>query len=117
MSSLKVKNSGSIQTSTSIALRAVAIDSQSNGNIYANIAAITPVPAGVTVPEPKSPILKFAWRNPSTKEKFMAEEFGKLPKFLQEKIESSNEYKALGGDPAANTPFAAATVSGDSLPF
>jgi hypothetical protein len=91
--------------------------SQSNGNIYANIAAITPVPAGVTVPEPKSPILKFAWKHPSTKENFMAEEFGKLPKFLQEKIESSNEYKALGGDPAANTPFAAATVSGDSLPF
>lgn len=93
-------------------------NSKSTGNVYAQVATVTPVPKGTVVPAPVSPILKFNWKKPNKRETFMQEAYDKLPKFVQEKIQTSDEWAELmGGTTQASTTPAATVASGDDLPF
>lgn len=60
-----------------------------NGNTYAQISGITPVPKGLVCPPQvnKNQLLAF--------DEFNEELFNGLPDFLKDKIKSSDEYKAL----------------------
>jgi len=63
--------------------------SEKNGNTYAEVSSITPLPKGFVCPEQVNPILKWDYDNPD----WMF--FELLPDFIKVKIESSREYKAL----------------------
>jgi hypothetical protein len=98
-------------------------DKSEKGNNFANIATVTPVPKTIrpTVDAGKVKQYIFNFNAP-----FKADVFKGLPKFVQDKIRTSDEYKKLvGADP--NTEATTATTQqtagkieapgGDDLPF
>jgi len=62
-----------------------------NGRVYAEISGITPLMRGVDCPSQVNPSFEFSVNN------FDQDKFNTLPKFIQEKIQSSKEYKELKG--------------------
>ncbi len=104
------------------AMISVTHSTTTTGNTYANISAIMGVPASTSVPAQINPSKVFSY---SIKDdKAFVEAFNQVPKFLQEKIKKSDEWKAreksisgmLATLPAAQ---AAPQVQGseDDLPF
>lgn len=94
----------------------VIIDKNSKGDDRAKIVALAAVPEGIAVPEQRTPRRVFTFNPP-----FKTEVFNALPKWIQEKIQKSDEYKALAGTstttaPAAN-PFGQETVTKGNMPF
>ena len=88
------------------------------GVTRANIMSIAKVPQGTVVPANRTPKKIFTIKTP-----FPTEVFNSLPEWMRKKIESSDEYKALGGtglptgQPAAqeNNPFATVTPTGNNI--
>ncbi len=83
------------------------------------IGSILMLAEGTQVPAPKNEQLIFTI--PSHASEFNTEKFNKLGKWWQDKIRSSDEFKALGmqagtGTPAAQ-PASQGTVSSNNLPF
>lgn len=64
--------------------------SEASGNDYDMIAGITPVPKTLKIPKAVNKPVKLEY------DAFSNEVFESLPQFLQEKIEGSKEYQALG---------------------
>lgn len=74
-----------------------------DGKTYANVDAVTPVPKGMTVPEPEN-----EWFILNYTDKWEQGKFDKLPDFLKNQMYETNEYKAkFGGSEltADDTPF------------
>jgi len=80
-------------------------ESAKNGNTYAKIAAVTPAPQGMPVPQPKTDLIFFNYNPP-----FKSEAFNKLPEFVKSKIKTSDEYMrlqvqgAIPSDPLQQAP-------------
>lgn len=68
-----------------------------NGRTYAQVKGASPVPEGMTVPVGYNPIQKLSFSE------WDEVTFEKLPKFIQEKIEKSQEFKRL--DNNSRIPF------------
>lgn len=64
-----------------------------NGNKYASIASITPIPDGTPVPAGKRKRVLFNFNKP-----FKTEVFNELPEFVEAKIKTSDEYLALAAE-------------------
>lgn len=85
-----------------------------NGNTYANVSGITPLHKSMTKPKqhnPSSELSYSAWDQAK---------FDKLPSFIKEKMQGSEEYKTMfgGATEAATTESPATTPEGaDDLPF
>lgn len=62
------------------------IHKEKNGKIYVDIASITPLPKGLTCPDPINKIVEFSI------EDFNQDIFDSLPDFLKEKITNSPEF-------------------------
>ncbi|MEI8046514.1 MAG: hypothetical protein WCI92_03975 [Bacteroidota bacterium] len=60
-----------------------------DGNIRADISSVSPIPKGLTCPNPVQPQMIFSVNH------FSQEIFDTLPEFLRDKIKSSREYKQL----------------------
>ncbi len=90
------------------------------GNDKYDIAGVTPAPTGVEVPKGKVKQVLFNFNPP-----FKAEVFKTLPKFVQDKIRTSDEYKKIVGnsDPAVSAGAPAQQAGkiekpeDDDLPF
>lgn len=79
------------------------------GNDYADIASITPMPKGVGCPEQINKNILWEYDNPD----FVLLE--SLPDFIKDKIKSSEEYKKLNAPHEIHTPNNIDTA--DDLPF
>lgn len=97
----------------------VVVKTSESGKQYNDIASVTPVPEGLEVPEQSNKNTLFNFNLP-----WKQAAFESLPEFIQNKIKSSDEYKALGGEaPAATSQSTAqataATTGGKKkgLPF
>jgi len=76
----------------------IVVKTSGNGNQYNDIATVTPLPDGLEVPAQSNKSTLFNFNPP-----FKTEVFNSLPEFIQNKIKSSDEYKALGGEAPAST--------------
>lgn len=88
--------------------------SKANGNTYANIAGVTPIPKGIPIPEQvnKSFVLSY--------DEFDEDAFNKLPDWLRERIQKTPEYKKrlekfIDTDPGDG--FELEPISNEDLPF
>lgn len=83
-----------------------------NGNTYAEIGSVSPLPKGMICPEPISKQVVLSYDN------FDEQVFDSLPDFLKDKIKSSKEYKSMHNPNQVETP-SANTEEDDSsdLPF
>ena len=59
---------------------------------YAEILSVMPLPKGMTVPEAMNPQVEFSAND------FDWSKYNSFPKFIQEKIQKSRQFKALGSD-------------------
>lgn len=76
----------------------VVVKTSESGKQYNDVATVTPVPDGLDVPEQTNKNTLFNFNAP-----FKLEAFNSLPEFIQNKIKSSDEYKALGGEAPATS--------------
>ena len=84
---------------------------ESNGNMYANISSISPLPKSMPAPDPRTEWLSYS------PEEHDAETWEKLPKWVQEKIAKRVEAVKLGDAPATTAPAATAAPFDDDIPF
>jgi hypothetical protein len=86
--------------------------SKASGKTYAEIASIGGVMKGMAVPDLINPEMVFSVTN------FDQVAFDSFPDFIKEKIQSSNEYKALViGGPSESEVSEPATIDEDDLPW
>lgn len=80
-----------------------------NGNTYAEIGSVSPLPKGMICPEPinKQVVLSY--------DSFDEQVFESLPDFLKDKIKSSKEYQSMKNPNQVETPVASDDT--DELPF
>lgn len=85
------------------------------GNTYANITGITGVPKGVKVPKPDATVQTLFLE----KDEFDQDTFDGLPDWLQDKIKTTKEYKALFGGKTTSKPAPgkAPAKKGKDVPF
>jgi hypothetical protein len=89
-----------------IAMINVTHGTKKDGGNKAEISGVTPVPAGVVVPVGRIKQTLFNFNLP-----FKSDVFKSLPKYMQDKIQKSDEYKKLVGmDSSATNAIAAATA-------
>lgn len=81
-----------------------------NGNTYAEIASVSPLPKGMLCPDPISKQVVLSYDN------FDESVFDSLPDFLKDKIKSSKEYRAMHNPNHTEAPSAEPTEV-DDLPF
>ena len=88
------------------------VHNDSNGKVYANIAAINPMMKGVDAPQLVTPVTKFSLAE------YTNEEFEALPKWLQEKVNTEiPNYEALNKIQDANkNEFIKAAAQGMQAP-
>lgn len=91
------------------------IEAVTNENTYLNFNGVGSIPEGMKVPPAISELTEITY------DEFDLEKFNKLPKFLQDKMRTSEEFKALGintgtngeAQPAPDTADPAETVKED----
>jgi hypothetical protein len=88
--------------------------SKANGNTYANIAGVTPVPKGMQIPEQFNRTFVLSYDN------FDEASFQGLPDWLRERIQKTPEYKKrqekfIDTDPGDG--FEYEPITSDDLPF
>lgn len=85
-----------------------------NGNIYANVAAITPLPKGIVCPPQVNSSFVFSY------EDFQDSKFDSLPQWLKDKMVNTPEYlnaKGLQPNKAETFGHTSAPLDTDDLPF
>jgi hypothetical protein len=60
-----------------------------NGNTYAVVSGISPVPKGMTCPKQENPTFELSYSNWDDKK------FALLPEFIKEKMQQTSEFKAI----------------------
>lgn len=87
----------------------------SNGNVYANVMGVMPLPKGTQCPPQVNQTFMFSFEN------FDEGKFNLLPDWLKDRIKATPEYKALGsGLPTPDTYGKQAippALESDDLPF
>lgn len=83
----------------------------SGGNVYADIASVSMVPKGMTVPDQINPTSVLSFDN------WDWDKFNSLPDFIKNKIISSQEYQILNAPETANLNTSGNTEPPDDLPF
>lgn len=79
-----------------------------NGNTYAEIASISPLPKGMMCPEPINKQLVLSY------DSFDTNIFDSLPDYIKDKMRASKEFKALSNPNHIDTP---SEDDSDNLPF
>lgn len=85
-----------------------------NGNVYANVTAITPIPKGMSCPPQINDTFVFSY------DQFEDTKFNALPEYLRKKMELTPEYlEAKGLKPATAEQFGkpSSIDDGSDLPF
>jgi hypothetical protein len=88
-------------------------DTTKAGKKFANLSNVTPLPEAMPDPVQKTQGIFFSIDITP----FDTEAFNRLPKWYQDEIKTSSEYKALSGAPGATTTQTAATVTKKTVPF
>jgi hypothetical protein len=70
-----------------------------NGGTYANIAGVTAVPKGMTVPAQVNPSFEFSFGD------WNDQKFATLPEWLRKRIEATPEFKQRLEAPVGDEPF------------
>lgn len=84
--------------------------SANNGKTYAEIAGVSTLMKGMTIPEQINPTFEFSVLEWDTNK------FEALPQFIKDKVMKSHEYQALSGQ-AMEQKVAAEQANNDDLPF
>jgi hypothetical protein len=95
-------------------INVVHIVSSKSGNTYANVAAITPMPKGVSCPPQINETFEFSYAD------FEDTKFAALPEYLRKKMEVTPEYLNSKGMPLAGYESAPPQIVADEtddLPF
>jgi hypothetical protein len=87
------------------------IESDSGGKTYSNIASISALPKGITVPQAENELLVYV---PDDDGRFSSSVFAKLPQWLQEKIDAQLKPVAK---PQAHETSADSDFIDDDIPF
>jgi len=91
--------------------------SKDGQKVYANISGVTPLPKGFVCPEQVNPTFELNY------DEFDKEKFDSLPKFIQEEMQDSVEYKkmnavsGLSSFMTEDTPNNSQADEDDQLPF
>lgn len=81
-----------------------------NGNTYSNVAGLSPIPKGMTCPEQVNPTFVLSY------DEFDFKKFDTLPKWLQEKMQTTPEYHKVS-NPKTVKEVAKTLPKEDDLPF